>query len=572
MNKLNNYTYIENYKQLDEIISLKKIAVLLDVSCYVDNLNITINQLEKALWNIGCYTLDTTFKGIAIYNQIAQMEYNKNNIYLNSISMSFNKFVQTNYPMLIDKLLPYKQPAEISAQLLKEKDKTCKVLLVTNCIDEYSIRNMSVSNIDYVVSKKNLLTYLESKNIRPSRLKTNGKKKVEPYIQYPFPSYSNCIDGINKITDVLDYYAEHNSILTPAPLYFSLWSDNVMLLSEQGGKITEFEMEQNYRKFVKDNFLFKSLNKTISNELKNIDRFKQLYYRINIKDKKYSAEKIREVYKKINIHEGSKEFNCKACGYGTCEKFAIRVLDKIVTLEHCPTYLSKVNKEQSLKLERMLDELNEAFSLTIPDNRLEKKLKTTPLYQGRYIANDGYFEVINVIDGGLYTYTINCLKLAADLKNHNLFNLIGLDKNTLVQTILFHTNAKTQPILQEGDIVKYDEFFETPKEEALRSATFAKHYYNINDDIYNIIKYHQHFESELEDDFPKQLLPSLRLFKMISILAFDTTTDNCNNTYTFELKGFILYIKKHNDYTTSEYVIDLYREHDFKNLEKFLEN
>ena len=50
----------------------------------------------------------------------------------------------------------------------------------------------------------------------------------------------------------------------------------------------------------------------------------------------------------------------------------------------CAAYINRVNLEQAGAMNKMISELKQAFSLTIPDNRLERKLKTTPAYVGVY--------------------------------------------------------------------------------------------------------------------------------------------------------------------------------------------
>ena len=223
-------------------------------------------------------------------------------------------------------------------------------------------------------------------------------------------------------------------------------------------------------------------------------------------------------------------------------------------------------------MSKMINELNEAFSLTIPDNKLEKKLKSTPMYKGIYDVNADYFEITEVIDKGLYFHVINSLKLAADLQDCKVFQLIGMKKNTLVSAILYHANAKTQPMLCVGDVVKYSALFEDKKIEASRSATFAKNFYNVDDDVFNIIKYHKHSETEIAGEgFPKYLLPTYRLFKVIdSISSMMTKSQNVLNI-SFKFEDFILYVIKEDDFgKVRELPLDLYRKLDSNELSNFL--
>lgn len=163
----------------------------------------------------------------------------------------------------------------------------------------------------------------------------------------------------------------------------------------------------------------------------------------------------------------------------------------------------------------MQEELDRAFSLTLPDTKVEFKLKTTIEYQDEYDAETQKIRITGrMIDGG-YRHVVNCLRIFSVLRSMGITKVIGIDKAVMTEAIIFHDLGKTQPILNVGDEVDPAEFFEDGKLHATRSAELAKGYYDVYDDAITIIRYHHHLEEELPGDFPWRLLPAWRLFRLI---------------------------------------------------------
>jgi PAS fold. len=66
------------------------------------------------------------------------------------------------------------------------------------------------------------------------------------------------------------------------------------------------------------------------------------------------------------------------------------------------------------------DELDRAFALTLPNSRVEHKLKHTPEYRDRYDPETGLITVTEVIEDGSYKHVVNALKVLADLNSRGL--------------------------------------------------------------------------------------------------------------------------------------------------------
>jgi len=91
------------------------------------------------------------------------------------------------------------------------------------------------------------------------------------------------------------------------------------------------------------------------------------------------------------------------------------------------------------------DELDSRLALTLPNSRVEHKLKNTPEYRDVYDPDTGEITITEVIADGGYKHVVNALKVLADLNNKGIMSLLGISKDVLVQSIIFHDLGKSQP-------------------------------------------------------------------------------------------------------------------------------
>jgi PAS domain S-box-containing protein len=225
-------------------------------------------------------------------------------------------------------------------------------------------------------------------------------------------------------------------------------------------------------------------------------------------------------------------------------------------------------KQLHLALLKARDELDKAFALTLPNTRVEQKLKNTPEYRDNFNQATGMIEITEVIDDGGYLHVVNALKVAADLNEKGMMGLLGIDKDTLVQALLFHDIGKSQPLLNVGQVVDPYKVFEESTRHAARSAEIAENYYGKPTDVAELIRYHHHREEELPDSFPRHLLPMLRLFRVIDGLSAGLTRRSAR--IGFRVSGSRLTVLEHNGHPafnrTTE--IDLYTGVELMFLEK----
>lgn len=109
------------------------------------------------------------------------------------------------------------------------------------------------------------------------------------------------------------------------------------------------------------------------------------------------------------------------------------------------------------------------------------------------------------------------------MKRVNVFNLVGLDKDIMVESFIYHDIGKVQPDLRIGDLVNPREVFEPSMLHAIRSAELCKHYYGVDPEVEAIIRYHHTAEDELPSSFPAHLKPMWRLFRLVDGLSAGLT-------------------------------------------------
>lgn len=202
---------------------------------------------------------------------------------------------------------------------------------------------------------------------------------------------------------------------------------------------------------------------------------------------------------------------------------------------------------QKLLEEKILASHNEidlAFSLTLPNSKVEKKMRSTPEYIDTYDQQTGMITIEEIIPDGCYKHVVNALKVLADLNKLGALQTIGIDKDILVKAIIFHDIGKVQPVLKKGDVVNPLETFEQSQIHAERSSDLGKCFYGLSEEICTIIRYHHHTEQELPEDFPKGLLPMYRLLRLIDGLSAAITRRKAQ--ISLEVSGDNIIVEENN--------------------------
>ena len=190
-------------------------------------------------------------------------------------------------------------------------------------------------------------------------------------------------------------------------------------------------------------------------------------------------------------------------------------------------------------------EVESAFALSLPNTKVEAKLKTSPEYEDLYDPVTGVATVTAVIPDGTYWHVVNGLRLMAELHGIGVFELMSIDKDTLVQAFIFHDIGKQQPTLQLGQPFVPHETFEPGWMHAARSADWAVRYYGVSSDAAWLIRHHHTPRAEIPADFPPTLLPMWHLLKLVDGLSAGLTRRAAHRD-PFTLQGSRLTVGERN--------------------------
>lgn len=553
-----NIPYIKtNYGKLNQLLAEgKKIYLILDTIYQSDFEGLTIHQIRQALKKVGFADVIENFTGFALHRYMTYEHYKKTNkVTIETFCVTFNNFVSKFYSDLIEYMSPVQPPENITSRLVKEKyGSEIYTVYATTCFAQE--KKNTDFDCDIIILTSELGDLFEKYNINPHSF----EKCDEKINEYEFiPPQTEKIDTIQSCTEVLEYIRNNKDFSAHISPY---WCDTCFSSPVFTNNSTTYERKRLYEKYKSENYIFTSLNEENVKQFGDLSRFKYKLVANPVKEVIYSEDLINSALESVGRDKDNGHFDCGACGYPTCREYAIALLSGKSTKNQCIPYVSKLYQQSLNNIDKAYKELDEAFALTIPNSRLEKKLKHTKEYKDQYIKETGKIKIIGAIEDGSYRHVVNALKVAADLHSKGVMSVIGFDKDVLVKTIIFHDIGKSQPNLNIGDEVYPKEIFEDGKMHAERSAELALANYSqegINNDIYMLIKYHHHNEKELPLDFPSHLLPMYRLFRVIDGISAGLTRRG--NTITFDLIGSVLYIKEYsqNPNFRKYYSIDLYK-------------
>lgn len=558
--KVCNSDILEFSSSLKEIQNLlkskKKVHIILDSIYQSDFPNITFSQMEQALLKTGFTQVHSNFNGFAIHDYITKDHFKKTKkTVIKTFCTPFIDYVQKNHSNLIKYLSPANTPENITSRLIKEEFGLDVITVyISTCSSNLSKRTKYDCDIHILTS--DIIELFKMQKIDPNSFKSNNKKlkafKVYDENTESLYTMEECVEAL----EALENGSKINQIIVP------FWCNGCFGSPALKNNFSNIERKLLYKKYKEDTYIFEELTDTNIKIFGDLSRFNTKFQNKELKTTTFTDTEISLALESFGRCTEEETFNCGACGYSTCEELAIAVLNNMASPEQCTPNLSKKLKTAVDDLDKAYTELDSAFALTIPNSKLEIKLKNTREYKDIYIRETGKIKITGIIHDGGYRHVVNALKVAADLHSKGVMSVIGFDKDTLVKTIIFHDIGKSQPNLNVGQEVTPNHFFENGKLHADRSAELALANYKnegINEDIYLLIKYHHHNENELPNDFPEHLLPMYRLFRIIDGISAGLTRRS--SIVHFDLVGSTLYIKEFSQHPKyrSFYSIDLYK-------------
>jgi len=204
-----------------------------------------------------------------------------------------------------------------------------------------------------------------------------------------------------------------------------------------------------------------------------------------------------------------------------------------------------------------LEETDRAFTFSLLEPEIARKLMCTPEYYDVPVGPDR-IKITGMIPDGGYRHVINILRILADLNVLGIFSFPGFEQDVLINTAIYHDIAKSQPVLEVGDVVDRKEVFPPGRIHAELSADMARTRYQMREDVCYIIRYHHRTEEELPSEFPLGLLPQFRLFRLIDGLSASITRHNTPVKVGFENGWIYVSEKNRNPKYAGNYAVNLY--------------
>ncbi len=272
-------------------------------------------------------------------------------------------YVEQYFPKHIDKLAPIVSPMVATTRLLKQKfGEEIKVVFIGPCI----AKKGESSEIDDAITFEELRAMLKTRNITPETTKPSdfdpphsAKGAVFPVSKGMSTTIGRCDDissGETIVAEGKKHFREIISELNAGEID----AKHLELLCCEGC-IMGPGMSPNGRRFKRISLIAKYAKKKLENlnhkqwEL-DMESFDDLDFSRSYESHKTKLEQpgeyeIQKVLEQMGKHEEKDHLNCGACGYSTCQKHAIAIVEGLAEDEMCLPYTIE-------KLHQSIDDLN----------------------------------------------------------------------------------------------------------------------------------------------------------------------------------------------------------------------
>lgn len=366
-------------------------------------------------------------------------------------------YIEIYHPELIPYLAPAHSPMLHNIIMIKEyypKYRDHKVAVISPCIakkrefagtklGDYNVSMISFKNI-FAQHKINLSSFPDTKYEGPSAeravLFSAPGGLLETAERY-LPGIRRDIRKIEGIHGVYPYLTGVSKNLKSPNVELPLLVD--CLNCEYGcnagpgtgnHKKTMEELESPVRKRSKE--LEKKLNpKNHKKAYKKYHNFLNKFWKPKLYDRSYmdlsgnynikhpNKEQLTEVYQSLKKEKESDIFDCTACGYGSCEKMAIAIFNKLNKPDNCAHYnLALLEEERktimhiNLKFKTHISRAHDALEKI---NELVAKLETSINSQSKSVENSSAVTEVMV----------NSLKQTSELSHKERESVMGLIEN-----------------------------------------------------------------------------------------------------------------------------------------------
>ena len=304
-------------KKHDYNIALIPTAILSDLKTYQE-----IKNIAHAIKKFG-FDEVVQYSDIegTLYKQALKDSVGKHKVMLTSFCPTINKLIKTDYPTLIDHLLPYDYPIEIAAKKLKAKykDKNIGIYSLCECVGKLTLAKNpfgnETSNIDYALSISQMFPQINKlKDDQQSNIEMN-KYGVKSIVSDLFGNRDLSVisvEGLPQIKKVLDLIEfdqlKHADLIALFNCYqgciggYYLWSNpfegcfNIESMIDECHKDVAILEKTDYQK-----------THTINSDEKNFKERLAWFNKVN------------------TILETLPQFDCGSCGFANCRGLASRI-------------------------------------------------------------------------------------------------------------------------------------------------------------------------------------------------------------------------------------------------------
>lgn len=314
--------------QHDYNIALLPTAILSDLKNYQEVEN-TVAAIKKFGFDEVVQYSD--IEGF-LYKQALEDSQGKHLPMLTSFCPTVNKLIISEYPTLIDHLLPYDYPVEIAAKKLRQKypDKNIGIISLCECVAKLTLAKEPFdnqnSNIDYAISISQIFPQI-------NRLKNDEKEPID-FNRYGIKSNVSDLFGnrslsaisvegltqINKVLDLIEFdQLQHVDLIALYNCFqgciggYYLWSN-------------PFEGCFNIESILEDcNGSLATLTKDEYTKIHQIDSSNEQNFKERL-----------AWFNKVNaILETLPQFDCGSCGFANCRGLAARIASGEVDASLC---------------------------------------------------------------------------------------------------------------------------------------------------------------------------------------------------------------------------------------------
>ncbi len=317
-------------------------------------------RLPSALRSIGFhYITETSFA--AWDTAIASFRYIKENKKENHICTAcpaIVNYINIYEPQYSPCLIPIASPMIAHAKLLKRQFPKAKFIFIGPCVakKDEATRDDNEKYIDAVLTFEELNELFKLRGITLDALEESNFDQEAKGFARLYPLEGGMLKTAGASTDILDdrvmavsgfeeikellhsLKKESKKKITIEPLFCKYGCINGPVGNRKENIFLKRERVLQYAESMP--------GKTGDEDEVNRELLAAEFHPKRLMEKNYTEEQIKEVLAGIGKYTIEDELNCTACGYDTCRKKAIAVLEGLAEPEMCMPYIRRITEQQ----------------------------------------------------------------------------------------------------------------------------------------------------------------------------------------------------------------------------------